>query len=478
MSDRQLLAPLRSRPFRFLLSGRTANSLGSAVAPIALAFAVLDLTGSATDLGLVVGARMFALVLFLLFGGAIADRASKPVLMVGASLAAVVTQGMVATLILTHSASIPALIALSAANGVVSALSMPASAALVPEIVPAETRQQANALGRMFFNSAAILGAPLGGIIVATVGAGWGIAVDALMFLVAAACYAAVRPPAAQPESVAVQSASVESASVESASVESASVESASVESASVESASVESASVQSASVEPPPDELVGAAPPERTGILHDLRAGWSEFRGRTWLWVVVAGFCVANASWSGSVTVLGPLVADHTVGRTAWGLVLAADTVGMIVGGLIALRVRTRRFLLYGTVCTAFYVLPVLALGLAPRLAVLLAAGFMAGVGLEQFAVAWETTMQEHVPPEKLARVYSYDMFGSFVAIPIGQVAAGPVAAALGLRTALIGAAALMGLSVVGMLSSRDVRHLRHDLGRSRPAAVEELAA
>jgi hypothetical protein len=101
-----------------------------------------------------------------------------------------------------------------------------------------------------------------------------------------------------------------------------------------------------------------------------------------------------------------------------------------------------------------------------------------VAGVGLEQFGVAWETTMQEHIPADKLARVYSYDMVGSFIAIPVGQVIAGPVAQSVGLEPALIGAGTLMLLAVLGMLSSRDVRHLRHRLPSEGKSPMEELAA
>ena len=118
------------------------------------------------------------------------------------------------------------------------------------------------------------------------------------------------------------------------------------------------------------------------------------------------------------------------------------------------------------------------LTLGVLPHLGLLLAAAFLAGLGIEQFAVAWETSMQEHVPADKLARVYSYDMVGSFVAIPVGQVAVGPIAQAVGVAPTLVGAAALTGLAVVGMLSSPDVRNLRHRLVASAqpaPAVMEE---
>jgi MFS family permease len=409
-------APLRHAPFRFLLLGRTINSLGNAIAPVALAFAVLDLTGSPGDLGLVVGARMLVNVAFLLFGGALADRLPKHRLMVWSSIAAAVTQGAVAALILSGTATVPLLIGLSAANGMVSALALPASSSILPQLLPATIRQQGIALSRLSFNGAAIVGAPLGGVIVAGVGPGWGIVVDGLAFLLSAVAFGLMRLPA----------------------------------------------TVSDAQV--------------RAGIVTDLRTGWGEFRSRTWLWVVVTGFGLINLALSGGISVLGPVVADASVGRRAWGFVLAAQTVGMVLGALVAMRLNVSRLLLVGVICTSVKVLPLLTLGIAPHLGLLLAAAFLAGLGIEQFAVAWETSMQEHVPPDKLARVYSYDMVGSFAAIPLGQVLAGPIAQVAGVEATLIGAAGLTGLAVVGMLASRDVRELRHTraAGSGRPVMEE----
>ncbi|OJF10683.1 MFS transporter [Couchioplanes caeruleus] len=422
------LAPLRHVQFRYLLAGRTVTALGNAIAPVALAFAVLDLTGSAGDLGLVVGSRMLAHVLVLLVAGALADRLPKSLLMVGSGLAAAVTQGAVAALVLTGTATVPLLIALSAVNGAVAAVALPASSAILPQLVPAEHRQQANGLNRLVFNGAYIVGAPVGGILVATTGPGWGIAVDALSFVFSAACFAFLRTG---PGRGARQA-----------------------------------------------DEEAAA---RRTGMVRDLREGWTEFRSRTWLWVIVAAFCLMNACLSGGINVLGPLVADQTVGRQAWGFVLAAQTAGMVLGAVVAMRVRARRLLLIGVLCTGFQVLPLLALGIAPRLGLLLAAAFVAGFTIEQFVVAWETSVQEHVPADRLARVYSYDMVRSFVAIPVGQVAAGPIAEAVGVAPTLVGAACLVALAVLGMLSSREVRDLRHGRPQGAPSAaepMEELAA
>jgi MFS family permease len=408
------LAPLRHIPYRFLLAGRTVNALGNSFAPIALAFAVLDLTGSAGDLGLVVGARTLANVLFLLFGGVLADRLPRHLLMVGSNAAAAVTQGAVAALVLTGTATIPLLVTLSVANGVASAVALPASAALLPLTVPEGMRLQAIALSRICLNSAMVLGSPIAGVVVAATGPGVGIAVDAAAFVVAGLCFALVRV-------------------------------------------------------------TMPARSGERSNVLADLRTGWSEFRSRTWLWVVVAGFSLLNAAWTGGLYVLGPAVADQTIGRPAWGLVLAAETAGMILGGLLAIRLKLRRLLLVGVVSCFGMALPLFVLGGYPQLWALFLAMFVTGLTLEQFGIAWETTMQEHVPADRLARVYSYDMVGSFAAIPLGQVVIGPIAEVTGLRTALIGAGVVAVVAVLGMLASRDVRTLRHRLPEDGPRPVTE---
>jgi MFS family permease len=396
-----VLAPLRHAAFRRLAAGRLVTMLGNAVAPIALAFAVLDLTGSVRDLGLVVGARSLANVAFLLFGGVLADRLPRHVVMVASCACAAATQAAVAALILTGTATIPLLIALSAVNGMVAAFAYPAAAALTPQTVPAALIQPANALNRLGINAAMIGGASLGGLLVAAFGPGWGLAVDAATFAVAALAFAGLRVAAVR-----------------------------------------------------------GADAP-RPNTLAELRDGWREFTSRTWVWLVVLGFMVLNAVVVGGLNVLGPAVADLTIGRSAWGLVLAAETTGMVVGALIALRLRVRRLLLLGVLCMLGEAPLLVVLGVSPSFIPLVLTAFACGLAVEQFGVAWETSMQQHIPAGRLARVYSYDMLGSFLAIPIGQVAAGPVALRIGTEPTLLAAAGLVVVAVLAMVASRDVRQL-----------------
>jgi MFS family permease len=403
------LAPLRHAPFRFLLSGRIVSMTGNAVAPIALAFAVLDLTGSALDLGIVVGGRSITTIVFILIGGVVADRLPRSVVMVASSTLAAASQAAVAALVLTHTATIPLLLALSCVNGLVSAFAFPAVSALVPQTVTGEERTQANALNRLGSNAAMILGAALGGLLVAGVGPGWGLAVDAATFLASAVLFGLVRVT----------------------------------------------------------DHRVAGA--SDASPLRELREGWREFVSRPWVWIVVLGFTFFNMAEQGALNVIGPTVADATFGRTVWGLVLAAETAGGVVGALIAMRVRVRRLLLLGIVCCVAPPMLLLALALTPKATVLIPAAVLMGLAIEQFSIAWEVSIQEHIPADKLARVYSYDALGSLLGIPVGQILAGPLAVALGASPALLLASGVCGLAVVGMLASRSVRALTH----GQPAAV-----
>lgn len=411
------LAPLRHAPFRYLALGRVVSMLGSSIAPIALSFAVLDLTGSVRDLGLVVASRSLANVAFLLFGGVVADRLPRQLMIVVSSVLSGLTQGAVAVLVMTHAATVPLLMALGAVNGVVGAFAFPATSALIPQTVPREIRKEANALNRFGVNAASIVGASVGGLLVASIGSGWSLAVDAATYLLGAVLFTFVRVPARR-----------------------------------------------------------AADAGQATSVVRELREGWREFVSHTWVWVVVLGFCFFNAAFSSAVGVLGPPIADHTFGRPAWGYILGVETLGMLAGGLVAMRLRVRRLLLLGVAACVVPVPMLLALALAPTVAVLLPLAFVSGVAVEQFGIAWETSVQEHVPEEKLARVYSYDALGSFVAIPVGQVVIGPLALAVGNRAAVTIAAGVALLSVIGMLASRSVRTLRHDPA-PRPADPEPVA-
>lgn len=387
---------LRHRDFRWLTVGRTISLVGNGMAPVALAFAVLDLTGSVADLGVVVAARSTAQVVLLLAGGVLADRLPRAAVLQGSSLGAGISQAVVASLVLTGTASVPLLAALSAANGALGAVFRPASSALTPQTVPADLLRAANAMTGMANNLAMIVGGSTAGVVIAVIGPGWAIAMDALSFVLAAFCYTRVRVP-------------------------------------------------------------LPAREPSH--VLADLREGWTEFAGRTWIWVIVLQFLFFNAIEAGALNVLGPAIADATFGRTGWGLALAAETVGALAGGVLAARWQPRRALFYGVALVTLETLPLIALAVAPGAVIMIVTLALTGFTMEQAGLAWDVSLQENIPTDRLARVYSYDALGSFVAIPLGQIVAGPVAAAVGAQVALLAGAALIVVVTLGALASRSVR-------------------
>lgn len=184
-------------------------------------------------------------------------------------------------------------------------------------------------------------------------------------------------------------------------------------------------------------------------------------------MWAVVLQFMVVNAALVGGVAVLGPAIADDTFGRRLWGLLLAVETVGFVVGGLITLRWQPRHPLRRGVLGIAVAAGPLLALAHRPSALLVAVAMLASGVAIEQFAVAWDVSLQQHIPPDRLARVYSYDMVGSFVAIPVGQTLVGPLAHAIGTGRTLELAAGAVLLATLGAMASPSVR------GLSRPDTV-----
>ncbi len=390
--------PLGQREFRFLWLGRTSSFIGSAFATVALAFAVLELTGSKADLGFVLAARAVPQVIFLLVGGIWADRLPRHLVMVTSNVISGTSQGLIALLLLLGHAQIWQLMVLAAVNGMSSAFFFPASSGIIPQTVPRPMLQSANAILRLGQNSSWIVGAALGGLVVAATSPGIGIAVDAGTFFLGAFFTSRIRLPS----------------------------------------------------------ELRM----ETSNFFAELAEGWREFSSRTWLWVIVLQFGFVNAIEQGTEGVLGPAIAkDHFGGAAGWGFILTAQSLGLFAGGLILLRFRPRRLLLTGTLGFLLTIPFLLALAGPLPLPAVIALAAMAGLGIEIFGIMWDTTMQQEIPQEKLSRVYSYDALGSFVLIPFGYAVAGPVSEAVGTRATILGAAAISLTATLLVLLVREVR-------------------
>ncbi|MEQ6901311.1 MFS transporter [Nocardioides sp. YIM 152588] len=396
------LAPLRHRSFRWYFASRTINLVGGTMAPVALAFAVLEVSHSPGALGLVLAAHSIPMVAFVLLGGVIADRFGRTRVIQVGNVASGLSQLAIATLVISGHAQVWHLVALTAVNGTVAAANQPALASLMPQLVPRAELQQANVLNSMLRNTFAVLGPAIAGGLVVTAGPGWALAVDGATYLVAAALLLPIALPPAERK--------------------------------------------------------------ERTGVVADLREGWTFVRSTTWLWVVVLSFGVLNALHAGGLDTLGPVRAkESALGAAGWGLIGSATAAGLLLTALVFTRVRLERPLFWGMLGCAAFGLPMLALGTTDQLWIVLVAAFVAGAGIEVFGLGWDLSMQEHVPEEMLSRVYSYDMLGSFVAIPIGQLAFGPLGLVVGVQTMmLVAGVAYATICLLVLLCSPSVRNLR----------------
>jgi MFS family permease len=396
------LATLREPNFRYYFFSRLVNGAGSTMGGIALTFAVLEVSNSATALGTVLAAHTIPEVLFLLAGGVIADRFGRTLVIQVCNVLAGATQLAIAALVISGTAQLWQLAVLSAVNGVVASMSFPALASVMPQLVPREQLQPANVLMSMQRGVLSVLGPTVGGVLVVTVGAGWAVAVDGITYLAAAAILLLVKIPAPLPRD-------------------------------------------------------------ERTSMVADLREGWRYFRGTTWLWVVVVAFGVLNALHSGAFFTLGPVLAESgSIGEAGWGLILSAGAAGLLLTTVVMLKVPLQRPLLWGMGGCALFGLQLIVLGAHPDVVWVMVAAFVGGAGIEVFSLGWNLAMQEHVPDEMLSRAYSYDALGSFAAIPVGQLVAGPLGAAFGVRETILVSGILYAVICFATLGSRSVRELQ----------------
>ena len=175
-----------------------------------------------------------------------------------------------------------------------------------------------------------------------------------------------------------------------------------------------------------------------------------------------------------GALYVLGPVIAKDTIGEAQWGWVLSAASAGFLAMTLVMMRWRASRPIVAGMVGMLTVAPVMLALGIHPQVVLLVALMFVAGAGQEVFGTGWYTALHEHVPNDVLSRVSSYDALGSFVAIPVGQLAYGPLANAFNPRGVLVVSAVLYICIALSTLLSSSVRGLRRvgsEQGAQSPA-------
>jgi MFS family permease len=419
----QMTHVLRHRDFRFLWLAQSSSVIGDRIVTVALALFVIDLTGSATDLGLVFAAQSLPLVAFLLIGGVWADRLPRHRVMIVTDLVRFALHGLLAVLIFTGSVEIWQLVAIEMMFGTAEAFFRPAATGLLPQTVPDAQLQQASAVIGLFENVAEFAGPALATALVLGAGAGSAFALDAATFLLSAAFLARVRPRS------------------------------------------------RAAPVQP-----TGA--PERETFWKGIREGTHEVRARAWVWGTLAAFCVALFTGLAPWFVLGPVVARQQYGHIGiYGLVAAALGIGTIIGSFIGVSWRPRYPMRYAMVAIVLWPPAAVLFAAGVTLVIVVPVTVIGGVGIALFDVWWTTALAERIPADKLSRVSSYDWMVSLGLLPLGYVLAGPLAEALGAVEVLLGGSALACVALALGLLPRETRMLeRLDLGPGADRVGEPL--
>lgn len=394
---------LRNRNFRALLGARTAVFFGNSIGVIGLSFGILQLPGgSGSELGVVLFVRSVALVALLLVGGVFGDRYAKRRLMMTSDLLAGLSQLGIGLEVLARHNDPLLLVVCSGVNGGATGMFMPASTGIIPEVVERPLLQPANAVLRGTINMANVAGSAAAGVLIATVGPAASLLVNALMYFSSVGFLSRLR--------------------------------------------------------------MASAPARSRSTFLGDLVEGWRSFVAYTWIWVIVAQAAVINSLSGGARQVLGPVVANEQPnGPTLWAFALGAQTIGLLVGSVVGLRLRVRFPLRTAVICISLVSMPIFVLAAGLPLLWILPAMFLCGFAIDLFTILWETALQSRVPPAALSRVSSYDTLGSFALGPVGLIAAGALADSSSRQVTLYAAAITVLVIGLAALLVDDVRNSRN---------------
>ncbi len=420
--------------FRMLWLAQSASVIGDNIVLVALALFVVGLTGSATDLGLVLAAHTLSLVTFLLIGGVWADRLPRHRVMIATDLIRFVLHALLAVLILAGSVQIWEVVVIEVLFGSAEAFFRPAANGLLPQTVPEGDIQPATAVVTMSGNVAEFAGPALATALVLGAGAGWAFALDAATFLVSAAFLTRVHPRRR------ASNAAGETAAADTA-------------------------------------ETTATSASEHVGLWEGISAGWREVRSRVWVWATLLSFSVALFFGLAPWFVLGPIIARQQYGHLSiYGVVEATLGVGTIIGSIAAVVWRPRYPMRLGMLAICIWPLTDILYATGVTLILVIPATVLAGMGIALFDVWWMTALAERIPPGSLSRVTSYDWMVSLGLLPIGFILAGPLARELGAVEVMLGGSILAFVAFALGLLPRQTRMLeRLRSGQTSPRPPED---
>lgn len=407
-----ILRSLKHRPFALLWAGQTVSRLGDSLHRIALAWWVLEKTGSAAAMGTVLVLTQIPLLIFLLIGGIVVDRFPRIRIMFLSD----VLSGAVVTFIAVFSwmdiLEVWHIYIASLVFGFVQAFFFPAYQSIIPQITPPDMLTSANSLNGLSGRITGIVGPSIGAALVVAGGTSLTFALDGLSFFISALFVFPL-----------LRGNVIETQSREKA-----------------------------AETLGKPKSMKEAF---NQGII-DLREGFHVIMSVPWIWVTILIYGFVNMAEASPRAVAMPFLIKNNLGAdvSLLGIFGSTFSAGFIVGALLLgqfKRLHRRGLMAYLTTLTQGVLL--LFFGFKFPIPVLIASMFVYGFSFSVFGLIWNNTLQEMVPHEMLGRVYSIDGLGSFVLMPIGFALAGWATDLIGAPTIfLIGGFSTIALALIGL--------------------------
>jgi predicted MFS family arabinose efflux permease len=373
------------------------------MAPIALAFGILHLpNGDANLLGLVLGATTVAMLVMSPFGGVLADKFGRIRAVAFADLVGATGLFVQVAYFATGNVPIIVLLIVNINFGLMWGIFWPAMSGVLPALVPDEHLQKTNSVNNLFSNGAIILGAAVGGIIVAGWGSTWALAIDAATFVIGGVLLFSFRHVSAK-------------------------------------------------------------SAPNENSMFDDLIHGWKIFISYRWIVIGVFGFSFIILAWAAGENILGPLIAlEEFNGAKSWSLVLTFEGIGLVIGSIIGIRMKFKyplRFLLIISFSISLYMW---SMARPQSIWFIAFCALLWGITIDLWTTIWSTAMAREVPREALSRVSSFDAMGTMLLRPVGLAIAGPLSMAIGLSNTLYALAIFSAILILGMLATPTMRNMQ----------------
>jgi MFS family permease len=388
-----------------LFIARFISNFGNGMGPIALAFGILALpNGSANMLGLVLGATTVVFLLMAPFGGVIADKYGRARMVGVTDMAAGLVLFIQVAYFATGDVPLAVLLITNGFFGLMWGIFWPAFSGLMPAVLPEAGLQKGNALNAFMTNAGVISGAAVAGLLIEVFGVAFTLAIDAASFFISGLMIFTFR-------------------------------------------------------------HLTPRAEHTENTMLDDLLHGWRVFLSFRWIVIIVGAFSFIVMCWAAAENVLGPLIAlEHFNGPKSWSFVISAESAGLIVGSLIAIKIKPKypmRFLMLSSFTITFYIWSLAK----PQSLLMIAFGaFLFGITLDLWGTLWSTALQRKVPRDSLSRVSSFDAMGSMMFRPVGLAIAAPLSTLFGIENFLQILAAITVVAIIVPLLDPQVRNMSYE--------------